>query len=252
MSSHPTSKETLLAEANNLYTQAVHEVPPNRTTLDSLVNYLRRNPSLYYSSLFTTAYDAAQTILGILQDNDDGHVDDSLQILTPPAVWGWAVMEDSVCYRPPVHLRQSEYPQLVDKFINLAMLTLNNIDITPGQVVRRAVQALARFWPILVDVVIAESPDNVVWKRHFENMLTLAKRIVALSRHSDDPSMQVHLTKFLEVEAIIFSPLPRPGLDSRGIVDLSKIPESHPYINKTELGRRGESARVELVHLLPN
>ncbi|KAJ2696585.1 hypothetical protein FB645_006161 [Coemansia sp. IMI 203386] len=252
MSSHPTSKETLLAEANNLYTQAVHEVPPNRTTLDNLVNYLRRNPSLYYSPLFTTAYDAAQTILGILQDNDDGHVDDSLQILTPPAVWGWAVMEDSVCYRPPVHLRQSEYPQLVDKFINLAMLTLNNIDITPGQVVRRGVQALTRFWPILVDVVIAESPDNVVWKRHFENMLTLAKRIVALSRHSDDPSMQVHLTKFLEVEAIIFSPLPRPGLDSRGIVDLSKIPESHPYINKTELGRRGESARVELVHLLPN
>ncbi|KAJ1823401.1 hypothetical protein LPJ56_002988, partial [Coemansia sp. RSA 2599] len=227
-------------------------VPPNRTTLDNLVDYLRGNPDLYYGPMFTTAYDAAQTIVGILQGNEDGHIDDSLQILTPPAVWGWAVMEDAVCHRSAASLRQAEYSQLVEKFTDLAVSTLNSMEATPGQVVRRAIQALTRFWPILVSVCLEESPGNAAWKSHFEAMLAVAKKLVALSRYSDDPSLQVHLVKFLEVEAVIFSPLAYASADSQGTVDLNRIPDVHPFINKTELGRRGEAARVELVHLLPN
>ncbi|KAJ2878822.1 hypothetical protein FB639_003266, partial [Coemansia asiatica] len=252
MPSHNTPDDALLANAKELYRKAVHEVPPNRTLLDNLVDYLRCNQNLLYGPMFTTAYDAAQTIIGILQGNEDGHADDSLQILTPPAVWGWAVMEDAVCLELPTHLRQTEYPRMVEKFIDLAVSTLNSMDITPGQVVRRTIQAVTRFWPILVGICLKESPENAIWKQHFENMLALAKRLVALCRYSDDSALQVHLVKFLEVEAVIFSPLPHPNADSQGTVDLSKIPDIHPYINKSDLGRRGEAARVELVHLLPN
>ncbi|KAJ1720730.1 hypothetical protein LPJ53_004674 [Coemansia erecta] len=239
------------ARARELYSQAVHEVPPNRSMLDKLADYLRVNPHLLYGSMFTDAYDAANTIVG-MQESNDIHIREALDVLTPPAVWGWAVMEDAVCLSTPAHILQTTYPSLAQQFLDLVSRTLDNMSTTPGPVVRRAVQALTRFWPVLIGGCIVEDPGNSAWRKMYETTLSLSRDLMNLSETLEDPAMQVHLVKLLEVEAVMFSPPPPTGdAPGHGIVNLNRIPDPHPYMNRAELGRRSDVARKQLINLLP-
>ncbi|KAJ2178863.1 hypothetical protein GGH18_005729, partial [Coemansia sp. RSA 530] len=47
------------AQAEKLYTEAVHETPPNRNKLDRLVDLLCDHPRLLYDSFFAKAHEAA-------------------------------------------------------------------------------------------------------------------------------------------------------------------------------------------------
>ncbi|KAI7835156.1 Symplekin tight junction protein C terminal-domain-containing protein [Kickxella alabastrina] len=241
-----------LEHAQELYVKAVHEVPPNRNMLDDLVDYLRDNPALLYGKMFETSYDAANTVVDVCHGNNNGHDDENLAILTPPAAWGWAVMEEAVCRSPPSPQFWAEYNGMVQKCIDLATGTLRHMDSTPGQIVRRAIQTMTRLWPVLIGSCIAKNLDSSAWRRPFETMLPLAIRIFQLSEHSDDPALQVHLVKFLEVEATIFAPLPYPDAVDKGGISLETLPELHPFIEQAVLAKRGEAARYQLMRLLPN
>ncbi|KAJ2718987.1 hypothetical protein GGI07_005479 [Coemansia sp. Benny D115] len=239
-----------LEHAQKLYTEAVSEVPPNRTTLDHLVDYLRDTPELLYSAMFDTAYEAANTVVNVC--HEDEQEDDNLVILTPPAAWGWAVMEEAVCRAPPSASLQGEYPGLVKRFLGLAGQTIGHSDATPRQVVRRAVQATTRLWPVVVARSAREQAGGL-WQELFEATLALAEQLRQLSGQSDDPALQIHLVKFLEVEATIFSAAPyTDGDDGRGALSLEIIPEGHTFLDRNELARRGELARQQLLHMLPS
>ncbi|KAJ2787512.1 hypothetical protein GGI15_000643 [Coemansia interrupta] len=239
------------ARAKELYSQAVHEVPPNRTTLDKLADYLRANPHMLYGGMFTDAYDATNAIVGPKESNTP-YNHEELDMLTSPAVWGWAVMEDAMCISTPAHILQTTYPSLAQQFLDLVARTIDNIDTTPGPVVRRAVQALTRFWPVLISGCIVENPENSAWRKMYETTLSLSQNLMRLSETLEDPAMQVHLVKLLEVEAVMFSPPPPTGeVSGHGIINLNRIPDPHPYMNREELGRRSDMARKQLIALLP-
>ncbi|KAJ1846125.1 hypothetical protein LPJ73_004629, partial [Coemansia sp. RSA 2703] len=201
--------------------------------------------------MFTDAYDAANTIIG-MQESNDAHIREALDVLTPPAVWGWAVMEDAMCLSTPAHILQTTYPSLAQKFLDLVAKTIDNINTTPGPVVRRAVQALTRFWPVLISGCIVEDPNNSAWRKMYETTLALSRDLMKLSETLEDPAMQVHLVKLLEVEAVMFStPSPTGDVPGHGIVNLNRIPDPHPYMNRAELARRSDVAKKQLINLLP-
>ncbi|KAJ2821563.1 hypothetical protein IWW50_004588, partial [Coemansia erecta] len=244
--------------AERLYNEAVHETPPNRNQLDKLVDLLCSHPQLLYDAFFAKGLEAAGMAIDIWHGTGDMLADDNLSILMPPAVWGWTVMEETVCHAPPRELMETRYPQLAQQFLELAQQTLEHPDSTPGPIVRRAIQSLTRFWPEIIHACISLNTSNPVWQQMFETMLRLADMIVQLSERSDDPALQMHLVKFLETEATIFTPVlpPPPGAaQSRRSMDtlsLDKLPDAHPYISKSVLATRGERARQQLVRLLPS
>ncbi|KAJ2482874.1 hypothetical protein IWW56_000715 [Coemansia sp. RSA 2131] len=240
------------AQAEKLYTEAVHETPPNRNKLDRLVDVLCDHPRLLYDSFFAKAHEAAGIAVDIWHGTGDMMSDDNLLILTPPALWGWTVMEETVCHAPPQELRETRYPQLAQQFLNLAEQTLAHPDTTPGPVVRRTIQALTRFWPEIINACISLKTQSPAWRQMYEAMLQRADSLMQLSENSDDPALQMHLAKFLETEATIFTAVPQPGGSSRSTLSLDHLPDSHAYISKAALATRGERARQQLLRLLPS
>ncbi|KAJ2161738.1 hypothetical protein GGF46_001242 [Coemansia sp. RSA 552] len=236
--------------AMRLYNEAVHETPPNRTKLDNLLDSLCAEPQLLYDGFFNKGHDAASMAV------DVGHnmsmYDENLAILTPPAAWGWTVMEETVCHAPPASMMETVYPQLARKFLELGLRTMEHIDTTPGLIVRKCVQGLTRFWPEIIRACISRGTTSPVWSQLFEKTLVLAVRITQLASRSDDPVLQMHLVKFLETEATVFTELPSGESNPHGTLSLERIPEDHPFISRSVLARRGEQARQQLVRLLPS
>ncbi|KAJ2851924.1 hypothetical protein IWW36_000697 [Coemansia brasiliensis] len=245
-------KEKVQKKADALYSEAVHETPPNRTKLDHLVDLLCDHPQLLYESFFDKGHEAASIVVDVWHGTGDMNADDNLSILTPPAAWGWMVMEETVCHAPPLELMETKYPQLAQKFLDLAAHTLKHVESTPGLIVRRSVQALTRFWPEIINACISLKTTNPVWKQMYERMLELAQTLMQMSERSDDPALQMHLVKFLETEATIFTPIPQLGASPRSTLNLDMLPDAHPYIDKAALAKRGERARQQLVRLLPS
>ncbi|KAJ1851929.1 hypothetical protein GGH12_002522 [Coemansia sp. RSA 1822] len=239
-------------QAEQLYTEAVHETPPNRNKLDRLVDLLCDHPQLIYDTFFAKAHKAAEVAVDIWHGTGDMKVHDRILILTLPALWGWTVMEETVCHAPPPELRETRYPQLAQQFLKLAERTLAHPDTTPGPVVRRTIQALTRFWPEIINACVSIKMQSPAWRQLYEATLQLADSLVQLSEHSNDPALQMHLAKFLETEAAIFTAVPQPGGRSRRPLSLDRVPDSHAYISKTALAARGERARQQLLRLLPN
>ncbi|KAJ1935821.1 hypothetical protein FBU59_005262, partial [Linderina macrospora] len=84
-------------------------------------------------------------------------------------------------------------------------------------------------------------------------MSMLALTIRQIPQHSEDPATLMHVVKFLEAEATIFSSAPQRA-NSKGYEEasLDLCPDQHPYLNKAQLEDRGKSARQMLMSLLPN
>ncbi|KAI9481819.1 hypothetical protein BX667DRAFT_3742 [Coemansia mojavensis] len=247
-----SEKEKVLKKADGLYSEAVHETPPNRTKLDHLVDLLCDHPQLLYEKFFDKGHEAASIVVDVWHGTGDMNADDNLSILTPPAAWGWTVMEETVCHAPPRELMETKYPELAQKFLKLAEHTLEHVESTPGLIVRRSVQALTRFWPEIINACISLKTTNPVWKQLYEKMLELAQVLMQMSERSDDPALQMHLVKFLETEATVFTPVPELGASPRSTLNLDMLPTAHPYIDKNALAKRGERARQQLVRLLPS
>ncbi|KAJ2312680.1 hypothetical protein IWW52_004787, partial [Coemansia sp. RSA 2704] len=248
----PENEARALEQAEALYSEAVHETPPNRTKLDNLVDLLCDHPQLLYKTFFTKAHEAASIVVDVWHGTGDMNADDNLSILTPPAAWGWTVMEETICHPPPPEILETRYPQLAKQFLELAGRTLDHTDSTPGLIVRRAVQSLTRFWPEIINACISLKTTNPVWKELYEATLRLAGVLSLMTERSDDPALQMHLVKFLETEATIFTSLPKPVASQRGTLNLDMLPDKHAYIVKADLARRGELARQQLVRLLPS
>ncbi|KAJ2081958.1 hypothetical protein H4R24_001937 [Coemansia sp. RSA 988] len=251
MADTPTM-QGLVGQAEQLYNEAVSETPPNRTKLDKLVDFLCANPPLLYNGFFAKALEAASIVVNVWHGEGDMQEDDNLAILTPPAAWGWMTMEETVCHAPPPELIETKYPQLALQFLEIANKTLEHINSTPAPIVRRAIQALTRFWPEIIRACTSRQSENPTWKELYEKMLSLAMAITQMSENTDDPALQIHLVKFLETEAAIFSPMPQTGDSKHDTLSLENIPESHAYISKTMLARRGELALQQLMRLLPS
>lgn len=247
----PTNQQ-LIGRAKSLYHEAVKETPPNRIKLDNLLDLLRAQPFILYAGMFDTAIEAAGAIVDSCPGGEKNE-DDSLLILTPPAIWGWMAVEESVCRVPPNEWFDTTYPTYVVRFLELANRTLKYIESTPGQIVRRAVQALTRFWPELIHLCLKVDPNNLTWKQVYMNMRDIGADIHKLSTTSDDPILQVHLVKFEEIEATMFSEEPEMGPDhARGFIHINMIPTNHPYMDQSLLGSRGSAARQQLIQLLPD
>ncbi|KAJ2762216.1 hypothetical protein IWQ56_005093, partial [Coemansia nantahalensis] len=190
-----------LAAAEKLYNDAVNETPPNRTKLDELVDVLCASPWLLYDGFFKKAVEAASIVVDVCHGADDMQEDDNLSILTPPAVWGWTVMEETVCHAPPEELIESVYPKLALEFLELADRTFEHMETTPAPIVRCAVQALTRFWPVIIRACISRGAGSPAWKQLYTHTLKLADTITLLSERSGDPALLARLVKFLETEA---------------------------------------------------
>ncbi|KAJ1964152.1 hypothetical protein GGI12_001608 [Dipsacomyces acuminosporus] len=248
-------------KAQELYESAVSETPLNRTQLDHLVDFLRANPTLLFSEYFEKGYNATEVAVGAwhghaagAQDNDD-----PIAFLSTLGAWGWSIMEDTVCSKPPTkQLFKTKYPQLIDRFLNIAERTMKDFEHTPVQIVRRAIQAITRFWPQLFSLCIEDEDEDggssgqLMWSGPFENMKRLASTIHQIAQRSDDPSMLVHIVKLLEVEATIFSPVPQNGASRQGQLSIDRCPDSHAYLQKPQLQDWGSSARQLLMSLLPS
>ncbi|KAJ2777584.1 hypothetical protein H4R18_005074, partial [Coemansia javaensis] len=241
-----------LAAAEKLYSEAVHETPPNRTKLDELVDLLCANPRLLYDGFFKKAHEAASIVVDVCHGLDDAQEDDNLSILTPPAAWGWTVMEETVCHAPPAELMETVYPQLAQQFLELADRTLEHMETTPVPIVRSAVQALTRFWPEIIRACISRSSGNPDWKKMYSHMLKLADTVTLLPERTDDPALLARLAKFLETEATIFTAVAPASDSKRDVLSLGMLPAAHPYIFKSRLAQRGEAARQQLLRLLPS
>ncbi|KAJ2553435.1 hypothetical protein EV175_002942, partial [Coemansia sp. RSA 1933] len=240
--------QALLNHATDLYNQAVQETPPNRTKLDNLADFLNNNPKLFYHGFFEKGHEAVSTVISMSSGSDD----ESLSILTPPAIWGWAVLELAVCSVPPKELFDSSYPGYVASFFELAKKTLIEMEATPMIVVRRAIQALTRFWPVLLRFCIDHGNDMMQWKPAFDTMVQLGDLLSQLSESSDDPALQMHLVKFLETEAVMFTCSPSDDNSHLHYLSLNNVPDSHPYVSKQTLAKRGDTAMLQLLRLLPN
>ncbi|KAJ2500924.1 hypothetical protein GGH96_002338 [Coemansia sp. RSA 1972] len=240
------------AQAEQLYSEAVYETPPNRNKLDRLVDLLCGHPRLIYDTFFAKAHKAAELAVDIWHGAGDIKVNDRILILTVPALWGWTVMEETLCHAPPPELLETRYPQLAQQFLKLAERTLAHPDTTPGPVVRRTIQALTRFWPEIIKACVSLKTQGPVWRQLYEATLRRADSLIQLSEQSNDPALQMHLAKFLETEASIFTAAPQPGGSPRSRFNLDRVPSQHAYISKTALAARGERARQLLLRLLPS
>ncbi|KAJ2865621.1 hypothetical protein GGI22_001465 [Coemansia erecta] len=244
--------QALLDQATGIYNQAVQETPPNRTKLDALADFLNSNPKLLYHGFFEKGHEAVTAVINVfvvdgMASQDD---DENLLILTPPAVWGWAVLELAVCSVPPKELYDTSYPGYVTEFFELAKRTIVAMEATPMVVVRRAIQALTRFWPVLLGFCIDPQNDMLKWKPAFDSMILLGDLLSQFSESSDDPALQMHLVKFLETEAAMFTSAPPNGQPR--FLSLSDVPTTHPYVSKQALAKRGDTAMLQLLRLLPN
>ncbi|KAJ2331894.1 hypothetical protein GGH92_009090, partial [Coemansia sp. RSA 2673] len=209
----------VLSQAVELYSQAVNETPPNRTKLDNLADLLREKPHLLYDGFFDKGYEAASVVIDVCHGGQGVQEDDNLSILTPPAAWGW----------------------LADK-------TLRNSDSTPAQIVRRAVQALTRFWPELLRLCLNEDPASPTWSKFYTEMTRLGVLVDNLTKFSDDPALQVHLVKYQEVTVVMYTEIPDAAANTRSQVHLGLIPDTHPYINKANAIRRAAFAAISLTN----
>ncbi|KAJ2743551.1 hypothetical protein GGI20_003656 [Coemansia sp. BCRC 34301] len=247
--------QQVLSQAIALYNQAIQDTPPNRTIFDNLVDLVHEKPLLLYNSFFDKGYEAANSVIDVWHGGPEAQEDDNLSFLTPPAAWGWATMEEAACQVPPEVLFDTEYPTFVRRFLELASKTLQHSDSTPAPIVRRVIQALTRFWPELIRICINSNPDNSVWRERYLEMVELDKRIQQLASTLDDPALGVHLVKHQEMAVAMFTVMPNSGAgdgNSDGLVNLSRVPDSHAYIDKAALASRAASARQQLVRLLPN
>ncbi|KAJ2007095.1 hypothetical protein H4R26_000988 [Coemansia thaxteri] len=242
----------VLSQAVELYSQAVNETPPNRTKLDNLADLLREKPHLLYDGFFDKGYEAASVVIDVCHGGQGVQEDDNLSILTPPAAWGWAAMEETACQVPPQVLFETKYPDFIRRFLELADKTLRNSDSTPAQIVRRAVQALTRFWPELLRLCLNEDPASPTWSKFYTEMTRLGVLVDNLTKFSDDPALQVHLVKYQEVTVVMYTEIPDAAANTRSQVHLGLIPDTHPYINKANAIRRAALAKQQLVQLLPN
>ncbi|KAJ2691293.1 hypothetical protein GGH99_002458 [Coemansia sp. RSA 1285] len=245
--------QALLNQATDLYNQAVNEIPPNRTKLDNLADFLNNNPRLLYHGFFEKGYEAVNAVVNVFASSAGTQEDEeSLSILTPPAIWGWSTLELAVCSVPPRDLFETEYPDYVARFSELAKRTLIEMETTPMLVVRRAIQALTRFWPVLMGFCVDAQNDMERWRPVFHTMVQLADLLSQLSESSDDPALQMHLVKFLETEAVMFSNYPPSGSNPTALISLNSVPETHAFVSKHDLAKRGDTARLQLLRLLPN
>ncbi|KAJ2278762.1 hypothetical protein J3F81_000311 [Coemansia sp. RSA 371] len=240
------------AQAEQLYSEAVQETPPDRNKLDRLVDLLCDHPQLIYDTFFAKAHKAAEIAVDTWHGTGDIKVNDRILILTVPALWGWTVMEETLCHAPPPELLETRYPQLAQQFLKLAELTLAHPNTTPGPVVRRTIQALTRFWPEIINACVSLKTQSPAWRQLYEATLRRADSLIQLSEQSNDPALQMHLAKFFETEASIFTAAPQPGGSPRSRLNLDRVPSQHAYISKTALVTRGERARQQLVQLLPS
>ncbi|KAJ1932102.1 hypothetical protein EC988_009567, partial [Linderina pennispora] len=163
-------------------------------------------------------------------------------------------MEDAVCLRPPTkQLFKTTYPDMVHRFLKIAGQTLRQMSHTPGPIVRRAIQALTRFWSVLYRHCTDEEEDERMWMQAYKEMHGLAVTIRQIPQQSEDPATLMHVVKFLETEATIFSAAQQRA-DTKGYEEasLDLCPDQHPYLNKAQLEERGTSARQMLLSLLPN
>ncbi|KAJ1666327.1 hypothetical protein EV178_002439 [Coemansia sp. RSA 1646] len=245
--------QTLLNHATDLYNQAVNETPPNRTKLDNLADFLNNNPLLLYQGFFDKGHEAVSAVINVSAGGEATlNNDENLSILTPPAIWGWAALELTVCSVPPKDLFDTSYPGYVARFFELAKRTLIEMEATPMIVVRRAIRALTRFWPVLLGFCIDPQNDFLKWKPAFDTMVQLGDLLGQLSESSDDPALQMHLVKFLEIEAVMFTDIPSSGASPTPSIGLNNVPTTHPFVSKQILAKRGDAAMLQLLRLLPN
>ncbi|KAJ2897005.1 hypothetical protein GGI21_004986, partial [Coemansia aciculifera] len=242
-----------LSQAIALYNEAIQDTPPNRTIFDNLVDLVHEKPLLLYNSFFDKGYEAANSVIDVWHGGPEAQEDDNLSFLTPPAAWGWATMEEAACQVPPQSLFDTDYPVFVRRFLELAGKTLQFSDSTPAPIVRRVVQAITRFWPELIRICLDSNPEDSAWRERYLEMAELDKKIQQLASTSDDPALGVHLVKHQETAVAMFTEVPNSiSNDSSGLIDLSRIPDSHAYIDKAALVSRAASAKQQLVRLLPN